>query len=182
MTSKTRLLSTTPCKDVLLENMSQIQLKARDNARTPFPWANAAHGGFTNSSEPWMRANPDYEACNAATQVGNSDSVYNYWKALLALRQEFKDVFLFGVFRLIDEENKLVFAYEKRALRNKAIVVLNWSCETVKWTPPPQIRSAIENSVLLLNNYSRKNITVRDSSITLAPWEAFILYEEISVL
>jgi oligo-1,6-glucosidase len=177
-----RLLSTKPCKDVLLENMSQIQLKARDNARTPFPWANAAHGGFTNCSEPWMRANPDYETCNAATQVGDSDSVYHYWKALLALRHEFKDAFLFGIFRLIDEENELVFAYEKRALRNRVIVVLNWSCNTVKWVPPPQTRSAFESSVLLLNNYSRGNINMEDSSIMLAPWEAFIVYEEIGVL
>ena len=129
-----------------------------------------------------MRANPDYETCNAATQVSDSDSVYHYWRALLALRQEFKDVFLFGVFRLIDEENELVFAYEKVALRNRAIVVLNWSCETVKWTPPPHIRSAFENSVLLLNNYSRGKVITQNFSITLAPWEAIVLYEEISVL
>jgi glycosidase len=129
-----------------------------------------------------MRANPDYKVCNADTQTKDPNSVYHYWSELISLRHKYKDVFVFGSFRLIDEENPSVFAYEKKSFRNRAIVVLNWSCEPIKWLVPGQIQGTVESSVLLLSNYSKDKIIMVDSCIPLSPWEAFIIHDETSVL
>jgi oligo-1,6-glucosidase len=61
-----------------LEHMSQIQLKARDNARTPVQWTSDPHAGFSTTA-PWMRVNEDYLTWNAAAQTSDPGSVFSYW-------------------------------------------------------------------------------------------------------
>jgi glycosidase len=129
-----------------------------------------------------MRVNPDYHICNAAEQTQDPNSVYRYWCTLLSLRRKYQDVFVFGSFRLLDENNGEVFVYEKKALGSRAIVILNWCSDVTKWAVPAQVTKAFDNSVILLSNYSRKRILVEDCSIMLEPWEAFVVHEEISVL
>ena len=61
--------------------------KSRDNARTPMQWDESAQAGFT-SGTPWIAVNPNYTEINAKAQTKDPDSVFHYYKKLIALRKE----------------------------------------------------------------------------------------------
>ena len=59
--------------------------KGRDGARTPMPWSDARHGGFTTCT-PWLpRGEPSR---HVAAQKDDPHSVWSVYRQLLALRQE----------------------------------------------------------------------------------------------
>jgi oligo-1,6-glucosidase len=59
---------------------------ARDNARTPMPWDATPGGGFTTGI-PWLRLNRHAATINAAAQLGDPDSVLEFYRRLIALRR-----------------------------------------------------------------------------------------------
>jgi len=68
--------------------LSNIQHKARDNARTPMQWdGNPPSAGFSSSNDTWMRVNDDYKSWNVARQVGDSRGVHSFWKRALYTRK-----------------------------------------------------------------------------------------------
>ena len=70
---------------------------SRDHGRTPMCWSTAKNAGFTTGT-PWIRVNGDYKQCNAETELADRTSVLNYFKALIALRREHKDILVYGDF------------------------------------------------------------------------------------
>ena len=50
------------------ELMHSIQMKARDNARTPMQWSDSINGGFTKGT-PWMKVNPNYTFINVEDSI-----------------------------------------------------------------------------------------------------------------
>ena len=50
------------------ELMNSIQMKARDNARTPMQWSDSINGGFTKGT-PWMKVNPNYTFINVEDSI-----------------------------------------------------------------------------------------------------------------
>jgi alpha-glucosidase len=113
-----------------------LQYLARDHARVPMQWDASPNAGFTNGT-PWMRVNDDYKTFNAAAQEKNADSVLAYWRKMLKLRQEYKDLFVYGNFKLLDEANTKTLAFTKTYGGQKAVVVLNFSKE-VQPSPLPE--------------------------------------------
>lgn len=85
---------------------------SRDNARTPMQWSGEENAGFT-SGTPWMKVNPNYSAINVKAQQENEDSVLRYYQKLIALRksEEYKEVFTYGTFAPVYEEQELVMAF-----------------------------------------------------------------------
>lgn len=59
----------------------------RDNARTPMQWNEQAEAGFT-SGKPWLIVNPNYETINVAKSLQDSDSIYHFYKQIIALKKE----------------------------------------------------------------------------------------------
>ena len=66
--------------------MRYLNLRGRDNARTPMQWDDTASAGFTTGT-PWIKVGPDYETVNAKNEMADPDSVYNYYKKLIHLRK-----------------------------------------------------------------------------------------------
>ena len=64
---------------------SSLQAMGRDNARTPVQWDDSAHAGFTTGT-PWLPVNPNYPRINAAAEVADPESVFAYYRSLIALR------------------------------------------------------------------------------------------------
>ena len=56
--------------------MRYLNLRGRDNARTPMQWDDTASAGFTTGT-PWIKVGPDYETVNAKNEMADPDSVYN---------------------------------------------------------------------------------------------------------
>lgn len=115
------------------------QKKSRDNARTPMQWDTSANAGFS-TAKPWMRVNDNYTDINAASQVDDPESVYHCWRRVLGTRKEHKEIFVYGDYALVDEENDKVFAYKRTAADGKtAVVACNFSDGPVEWESPLKV-------------------------------------------
>lgn len=149
----------------------EIQLKSRDNARTPMQWDTTKHAGFSNAT-PWQEENPSYATINAASQVGIENSVFEYWASILRLRKTHQDVLIYGDFGLVDEENNEVFAYSRSFGNEKVLVVSNFRKEAISWQVPSGLE--LEVGRLLTSNYD--GINVKDGKVGLRPFEAFAAF------
>ncbi|MCM2375040.1 alpha-amylase family glycosyl hydrolase [Aporhodopirellula aestuarii] len=58
----------------------------RDRSRTPMPWNDSAHAGFS-TVDPWLPLNPDWRRRNVASQDQDPKSLLSLYQTLLALRR-----------------------------------------------------------------------------------------------
>lgn len=143
------------------EIMKSIYAKGRDNARTPMQWDDSENAGFTDGT-PWLRVNPNYREINAASQVGQAGSVFEYYRKLIALRREYP-VLLDGRYRLLLEEDQNLFAYVRENETAELFVVCNFYGNTVSCLQA----SEWATGQLLISNYEK----IADAQI-LQPYEA----------
>ena len=101
---------------------------ARDNARTPMQWNAQPNAGFTTGT-PWMPVNPNYLSVNAESEVNDPDSVFNYYKKLIALRHTY-DVIVYGEFVPLLEDDPSVYAYRRVLDGDTLTVMCNWTDRT----------------------------------------------------
>lgn len=113
--------------------------KGRDNARTPMQWEDAPHAGFTTGT-PWIAVNPNYHGINVRRAQADPDSILNFYRALLALRQR-TPALREGAFRLLLPEHPQLFAYERNDQKERIIVCCNFSNRSVSL--PPEIRGEV---------------------------------------
>ncbi|MEB5792187.1 glycoside hydrolase family 13 protein [Staphylococcus hominis] len=143
--------------------LDKYKMENRDNSRTPMQWTNEVNGGFTEGT-PWFPVNPNYKTINVAQQSEDSDSVLNFYKRLIKLKKS-DDIYTYGEFNLIDNENKNIFAYTRK-LNNKTVLVAGNLTDNVASLNLP---FEVEASQIKLHNY--KN----DLDITnMKPFEAFV--------
>lgn len=93
------------------EILASLYAKSRDNARTPMQWDDSFNAGFTTGT-PWLDVNPNYKEINAKSQMNDPDSIFSYYKKLIALRKEYP-VFVEGDFELVYPENNQLFSYTR---------------------------------------------------------------------
>ena len=142
------------------EVMESIFAKGRDNARTPMQWDASEYAGFSKI-EPWIKVNPNYLMINAKEQIVRENSVFNYYRKVIALRKEHK-IIRFGSYKLLLPKHDKIFAYQ-RIYENKILTVIcNFTSDCVDIT-----YDLIMNYQLLLCNYSE----IKDQ-IRLRPYEA----------
>ncbi|KIE01863.1 Alpha amylase, partial [Metarhizium majus ARSEF 297] len=148
----------------------EYQKKSRDNARTPMQWDDSAQAGFTTASSPWMRVNDNYKDINAASQVKDPRSVYHTYRRVLEKRKEHMDIFVYGDFELVDEQNDKIFAYKRVAGNgDAALVVCNFSTDKVVWS------SGFEAREVLVSPTGKQIGDVRAGEIQMGPCEAIAL-------
>ena len=138
-----------------------IAATSRDNARTPMQWSEEVNGGFTTGT-PWLGVNKNYVNLNAAAQESDPASVLNWYRMLIALREE-NDALRCGSFEAL-EIGKQVFAFRRSAGEEHTVTVVNLSGKPAK--------SGCRGAVLADN--CGKNYF--DGA--LAPWQAVILKEQ----
>ncbi|AEE16044.1 alpha-glucosidase [Treponema brennaborense] len=87
---------------------------SRDNARTPMQWDSTENAGFT-AGTPWQRVNPDYRTRNVRAQLNDPDSVWHFYRKLLALRKSgaYADVLTYGDYEPAYGETENVFAFRR---------------------------------------------------------------------
>jgi len=145
------------------EVMELVRRRSRDNARTPMQWDDTEHAGFT-SGEPWLPVNPNHGEVNVARDRANRDSVWHYYRDLIELRGE-HDVLIYGEYADLDAEHGRVWAYERTLDDERAVVVLGFASEPVRFDP---------GSVGLRSDatYRIGNYPPPDDPATLRPYEA----------
>ena len=127
--------------------MRYLNLRGRDNARTPMQWDDTASAGFTTGT-PWIKVGPDYETVNAKNEMADPDSVYNYYKKLIHLRKE-KDIMVYGTYELLDPEDEALYVYTRTLGDQKLLVMCNFTKEEQEYTVPETFAGA----EVLISNY-----------------------------
>lgn len=132
------------------EVMKSIHERSRDNARTPMQWDDSENAGFTTGT-PWIRPNPNYKEINAKKQELAKDSVFHYYRQLIALRKQY-DIFIKGKFCLILPEDENIFAYTRTWGGQTLTVIANFG-ESIKPFHMEEMAEKMgENARLLLTN------------------------------
>ncbi|WP_276572959.1 glycoside hydrolase family 13 protein [Klebsiella grimontii] len=150
------------------EYLQNIRQTSRDNARTPMQWNSEANGGFT-TGKPWLAVNPSYVQINAAAQQHDPDSIYNFYRRLIALRNQ-TPTLIYGKFEDIDPANEQVFAYTRTQGEQRYLVVINFSERPLKYTLP---KGMAINS-LALDSGAGHSVTDGATQLELQPWQASI--------
>lgn len=145
--------------------MGYIKAVGRDNARTPMQWDASENGGFT-SGTPWLQVNKNYKTTNAAAQVNDPDSVFAYYKKLIALRHT-NEVMVNGVYDVLIPDHPQIYAYT-RTLGDKQLLVLCNDSDTNAAIP-----AELQEKIHAAKNILIQNYKDTDES-TLRPYEAVV--------
>ncbi len=149
------------------EALKVVAKYSRDNARTPMQWTDGANAGFTTGT-PWLKVNPNYPSINAAAQTEDADSLYSFYKKLIALRKDpvYKETIVYGALEPVWEERHNLMAYYRKGDRT-LLVVGNYQREAQEIKLPAGYRK------VLLNNY--KEISEDGQTIRLQGYQVLVL-------
>ena len=143
-----------------------IIARSRDNARTPVQWDASDQAGFTTGT-PWIAVNPNYTEINAKAETADPNSVFHYYKKLIALRKE-NPIMVYGKYEPLMEDSEELFVYTRTLDDQKLLTVCNFTDQEIAFTIPEEF---VGKSCLIANmenDYGKKEITLR-------PYEAFVL-------
>lgn len=149
------------------EALKVVSKYSRDNARTPMQWSDETNAGFTTGT-PWLKVNPNYMDINAAAQMGDEDSVYSFYKKLIALRKDpvYKETIVYGGLEPVWAERHNLMAYYRKGERT-LLVVGNYQRDEQEVKLP----AAYKN--VLLNNYH--DIVDESGTIRLHGYQVLVL-------
>jgi alpha-glucosidase len=85
------------------------KFKGRDGCRTPMPWTNDLHGGFSQA-EPWLPVDPVHIEMNVERQEAQAGSVLRFARAVIALRKARPELHKGGIELLDAPEGVLAFS------------------------------------------------------------------------
>ena len=143
----------------------------RDNARTPFQWDDSENAGFTDG-KPWLMVNPKYKYINLASQINDSDSVFNFYKELISLRKnpKYESTLVYGDFSPYKSEQKNLLAYS-RVGEKSVMVIANYQKDAQTLSLPSKIKK------VLLSNTSKTldNSSFNSTEIVLSPYELLVV-------
>jgi oligo-1,6-glucosidase len=97
----------------------------RDNARTPMQWDAGPNAGFTTGT-PWIPVNPNAGEVNAAEQSSRDDSVFNFYRRLIALRHRLP-LIAEGDFTMLLPGHEAVYAFIRRYRDQELLVLGNFT-------------------------------------------------------
>lgn len=141
-----------------------INVKGRDNARTPMQWNGSVHAGFS-SGQPWLCVNDNYETINVENQLHDPASILSTYRQLIHYRKN-NELIVFGEYELLDTEED-VFSYLRYNDTEAILVVTNLSEKAHRFVYP-------KNLVLkeqIISNYPNQEIYAEQ--IELKPYMAY---------
>ncbi|MEY4750181.1 MAG: hypothetical protein RIQ60_2395 [Pseudomonadota bacterium] len=141
--------------------LAAIHAKSRDNARTPMPWSAPgplapANAGFS-SGTPWIALNPNHAQINAEQALADPDSVFHYYRRLIALRRA-HPVIVHGRHELLAPDHAQLYAYLRSLARadghvERLLVLCNFGATPVVPELAPTLAAA--RAELLISNYAQ---------------------------
>ncbi|KAL6415599.1 Alpha-glucosidase [Ilyonectria robusta] len=166
--------------------MHGLQIMGRDHARIPFQWDDSANAGFTSAgAKPWMRVHDDYREINVVKQTKDTNSILNFYKHALKMRKQYRDLFVFGSFKLLDPSDESVFAYIKESpapvngqdgVKRRAVVLLNMSQEERLCLDVCKALGCAPAETHLLLSTTAQSGGLKGGRPTLAGWESKRIY------
>ena len=131
--------------DAALKAVNRV---SRDNARTPFQWDASANAGFT-AGTPWLKVNRNYTKINLESQKDDPDSVYQYYRRLLALRKDpaYAETVVYGDLLPVFEDQDRVMAYYRKSADQTLLVIGNYKTQPQTLTLPSKIKHIVLNNL-----------------------------------
>lgn len=144
-----------------------VRERSRDDSRTPVQWDGGANAGFT-SGTPWIGIPANHAYVNAADEMADPDSVWSFYRRIIALRKECP-VIQAGDVRFLDAASEKVIAYERTlgdAARGprRLVVACNFGGTDAAALPAGEV----EGSSVLIENCDEHRI--QDGTLVLGPW------------
>ncbi|WP_429971045.1 alpha-glucosidase [Fructilactobacillus sp. Tb1] len=126
--------------------LKYVNLKSRDNARTPMQWNDSVNAGFT-TGKPWLSLGNDRAGINVAAELDNPDSVLRFYQQMIKFRQSdaIKPIMLNGDLHEITSENDDVIAYEMKYVNHKITILVNLSNKNVPLSKSYDGQLALDN-------------------------------------
>ena len=149
------------------EALEILAARSRDNGRTPVQWSDGKNAGFTEGT-PWLEVTANYKDINAEKQIKDKDSIYSFYKNLVAMRKD-KDVISKGTIEFFEKENEDVLAYRRTCGEEELIVLNNLTGKEI--TVPAE--AAWTEYRKLVGNY--EGVQSGGGCITLRPFETVAL-------
>ena len=151
------------------ESMKLLRVYSRENARTPVQWSDAENAGFS-THKPWMLVNPNYKEINLAKQKDDRNSVYAFYKKMIALYKDpaYHETLTFGRFEPYIRETKNLIAYFRKGEGQTLLVLANFQNEPQAVVLPEAAGNVI------LNNCERVDLD-DNGCITLGGYQAVII-------
>ena len=150
--------------------MERAKYAARDHARTPVQWDSSPNAGFTTGEKTWFDVNANYKTINVAAQEKDPDSLLNYYRRLIALRQS-RPVFRDGDYTDLCPKSKTIYAYTRETAGEKVLVLISFSKEKQVYKLPSGWD--LPKMELLLNSGDGKP-QARGNELMLKPYQAVI--------
>ena len=152
------------------EAMKIVMERSRDNGRTPMQWSDEINGGFSKGT-PWIESIKNYKEINVKNQIDDEDSIFNYYRKLIALRKEHRVIAL-GKTISLAENDKNVYMF-KRVLENEELLVVtnfyNVECSI-------ELDFEIEGYECILSNNGEK-VTL-EKNLKLQPYDALVFLKK----
>ncbi|WP_251716311.1 glycoside hydrolase family 13 protein [Lactobacillus agrestimuris] len=142
--------------------LHSINVKGRDNARTPIQWNANKNSGFT-TGKPWLHVNPNYKDINVEAALADPDSIFYTYQKLIKLRHK-NPIVVDGDFELVKNTNDSVLAYYRKLDGQKWLIVANLSADTQSFDSEEKISENI------ISNYQDHDDL---HNLELKPYEAF---------
>ncbi len=106
------------------EALAILQVKSRDNSRTPMQWNTTKNAGFT-SGTPWIPVIANYETINAETVLQQPQSIFSFYQQLLQLRKQSQAISE-GSFQAVVADHPTVYGYIRATPTEKLVVLCNF--------------------------------------------------------
>jgi alpha-glucosidase len=148
--------------------------KGRDGCRSPMQWDDTSNAGFS-TGKPWLPVNQNYTFRNVAAQRADPNSLFHFYRRLLALRREYPAL-VDGMFLPLTYDPRVVLGYLRQTAEQTILVALNFSGRPVPLVLGSEMTRA--NWQLLLSNRRETLDANPGSSLRLAPNEACILLQK----
>ena len=91
--------------------------------------------------------NSNHTSINAEAQLGDDDSIFNYYRRLIALRKTY-DVIAYGDFKPLDVRHPSVFAYKRTYGNETLFVVCNFYGKPLTWESANRLKDAAAFSAI----------------------------------
>lgn len=150
------------------EALNFVNLRSRDNTRTPFPWDNTENAGFTNGT-PWIGLTTNFPSVNAKDEVENNQSLFNFYKYMIELRNhsKYKEVLTYGTFEEVNHVSESIISYYRHNETHTIQVIINLS------NKEDQIEIENDYFEVLMQNYEK--VDRKDQKLLLKPYEAMMI-------
>lgn len=141
-----------------------IQVKSRDNSRTPMQWDDSENAGFT-SGTPWLKAAKSYSEINVNNEI--QGPIFTFYQKLIALRKKLP-LIAEGSYKPAYEDSQQVYAFERQLGDEKLLVLNNFYSDPITVDVLPEY----QNGEVLLSNYEVAQIA---AVVALRPYESLAI-------